>query len=248
MKVLKNPGSYLKRKAIQNLSITALCIVVFSTIVLSEIPHSPLYIDAGRYEGPRALLLLFPLFFAFYFFRRYSGYKQGYEGENRVSKTLSSALSDEYYLINDVTISNGYGNVDHVVLGPNGVFVIETKNYGGKIICYGDEWSSEYTSKKSGNLKRFIHFELGSPSKQAKRNSMRIKRVIESSGIFKARRIWVEAIVVFANQNVDLNINDPTVPILKVEELSNFIVTRKSNIQFTSQELGLMGKQILRQS
>jgi len=248
MKVLKEPGSHLRRKAIQNLTMTAFCIIVFAALMLSDIPHSPLYVDVGRYEGPRALLLILPFFFAFYFFRKYSGYKQGYEGENKVSKILSSTLSNEYYLINDVVFSDGYGNVDHVVLGPNGVFVIETKNYGGKIICYGDEWSRQYTNKKNGSFNRFIHFELGSPSKQAKRNSVRIKRVIESSETFKSRRIWVEGIVVFANQSVDLKISNPTLPILKIEELPDFIVTRKSNIQFTLQETELMGKEILKQA
>jgi hypothetical protein len=248
MKVLKEPEGYLKRKAIQNLTMMALCIIVFAVLTLSDIPHSPLYIDVGRYEGPRVLLLFFPFFFAFYFFRKYSGYKQGYEGENKVSKILSSTLSDEYYLINDVVFSDGHGNIDHVVLGPNGVFVIETKNYGGKIICYGDQWSRQYTSKKNGSFNRFINFELGSPSKQAKRNSMRIKGVIESSETFKSRRIWVEGIVVFANQNIDLKINNPTIPILKIEELPDFIVTRKSNIQLTLQETELMGKEILKQA
>jgi hypothetical protein len=248
MKVLKEPDSYLKRKAVQNLTIMALCIIVFAALTLTDIPHSPLYIDVGRYEGPRALLLFFPFFFAFYFFRKYSGYKQGYEGENKVSKILSSTLSDEYYLINDVVFSEGHGNIDHVVLGPNGVFVIETKNYGGKIICYGDQWSRQYTSKKNASFNRFINFELGSPSKQAKRNSMRIKGVIESSETFKSRRIWVEGIVVFANQNIDLKIDNPTLPILKIGELPSFIVTRKSNIQFTLQEIELMGKEILRQT
>jgi hypothetical protein len=77
---------------------------------------------------------------------------------------------------------------------------------------------------------------------------MRIKRVIESSETFKSRRIWVEGIVVFANQNADLNINNPTIPTLKIGELPSFIVTRKSNIQFTLQETELMGKEILRQT
>jgi len=248
MKVLKEPDGYLKRKAVQNLTMMALCIIVFAVLTLSDIPHSPLYIDVGIYEGPRALLLFFPFFFAFYFFRKYSGYKQGYEGENKVSKILSSTLSDEYYLINDIMISDGHGNIDHVVLGPNGIFVIETKNYGGRIACYGDEWTRQYTSKKPGRFSRFIHFELGSPSKQAKRNSMRIRRLIESSKTFKSRRIWVEGIVVFANQNADLKINNPTLPILKIEELPSFIVTRESNIQFTLQEIELMGKEILRQT
>jgi hypothetical protein len=245
-KVLKEPDSYLKRKAVQNLTIMALCMIAFAVLTLSDVPHSPLYIYVGRYEGPRALLLFFPFFFTFYFFRKYSGYKRGYEGEDKVSKILSSTLSDEYYLINDIMFSDGCGNIDHVVLGPNGIFVIETKNYGGKIACHGDEWTRQYTSKKPGRFSRFIHFELGSPSKQAKRNSMRIKRVIESSKTFKSRRIWVEGIVVFANQNVDLNISNPTLPILKIGELPSLILTRKSNIQFTLQEIELMGKEILR--
>jgi len=246
LKILKESGSYLKRKAVQNLAVVTLCIIVFVALALSETPHSPLYIDVDRFEGTRALLLLFPFFFAFFFFRRYSGYKQGYEGENNVSKILSSILSDEYCLINDVMVSDGHGNVDHVVLGPNGIFVIETKNYGGKIACYGDEWTRQYTSKKPGSFDRFIHFELGSPSKQVKRNSMRIKGLIESSETFKSRRIWVQGIVVFANQNTDLSIKNPTVPILKIGELPSFIAASKSNVRFSVQDIESMGKEILR--
>jgi hypothetical protein len=77
---------------------------------------------------------------------------------------------------------------------------------------------------------------------------MRIKRVIESSEIFKSRRIWVEGIVVFADPNADLDISNPTVSILKIGELPSFIVTRKFHIQFTVQEIELMGKEILTQT
>ena len=246
LKILKESGSYLKRKAFQNLALMALCAIVFAALTLSEIPHSLLYIDVGRFEGIRALLLLFSFLIALFFFRRYSGYKQGYEGESKVSKILSSILSDEYCLINDVMVSDGHGNVDHVVLGPNGIFMIETKNYGGKIACYGDEWTRQYTSKKPGRFDRFIHFELGSPSKQVKRNSMRIKGLIESSETFKSRRIWVQGIVVFANQNADLSVKNPTVPILKIGELPSFIATSKSNVRFSAQEIESIGKKILR--
>lgn len=248
MKVLKESGNYLRIKAMQNLTLTAFCIIVFAVILLSDIPRSPLYIDVGRYEGTRVLLLVFPFFFTFYFFRKFSGWNQGYDGEKRVSRILSSNLSVEYSLINDVTLSDGYGNIDHVVLGPNGVFVIETKNYGGKIICDGDQWSSQYSRKKHGGFSRLVRFELGSPSRQVTRNSMRIKRVIESSETLKLQGIWVTGIVVFANHSADLDIIHPTVPILKISELPNFIAATKSNIQFTPHEIELMGKEILRQT
>ena len=74
-------------------------------------------------------------------FRQYSYYKQGYDGEKQVTKTLNSALNDEYHLINDVNLSDGQWNFDHVVLSPSEVFVIETKNNKGKITCDGDKWA-----------------------------------------------------------------------------------------------------------
>jgi hypothetical protein len=40
-------------------------------------------------------------------------------------------LSDDYYLLNDLYLRDGGGDIDHIVLGPNGVFVLETKNWSG---------------------------------------------------------------------------------------------------------------------
>lgn len=65
-------------------------------------------------------------------------------GEQKVAKTLE-ALSDEYYLINDFAVSfspaiynrqeNDYiksVQIDHILVGPSGIFLIETKNWSEK--------------------------------------------------------------------------------------------------------------------
>lgn len=65
-------------------------------------------------------------------------------GEQKVVKTLE-ALSDEYYLINDFAVSfspaiynkneNDYIKsiqIDHIIVGPSGIFLIETKNWSEK--------------------------------------------------------------------------------------------------------------------
>ena len=65
-------------------------------------------------------------------------------GEQKVVKTLE-ALSDEYYLINDFAVSfsppvynrqeNDYiksVQIDHILVGPSGIFLIETKNWSEK--------------------------------------------------------------------------------------------------------------------
>ena len=55
---------------------------------------------------------------------------QGARGEKSVGFLLSK-LPDAFSVIND--ISTGSGNLDHVVVGPTGVFVIETKNCRGVV-------------------------------------------------------------------------------------------------------------------
>ena len=67
------------------------------------------------------------------------------------------------------------GNIDHIVLGPNGIFVIETKNYKGEISCYGDVWHGDYDTES---------YPIKSVSKQAKRNAVTLKRFIYVYSIF----------------------------------------------------------------
>lgn len=73
-----------------------------------------------------------------------SSFIYGALGEQKVAKTLE-ALSDEYFLINDFAISfstaiynrqeNDYIKsiqIDHVLVAPSGIFLIETKNWSEK--------------------------------------------------------------------------------------------------------------------
>ena len=67
----------------------------------------------------------------------------GKTGEHKVSKILSS-LPREYRILNNVILPNqkGTSQIDHVVVSPYGIFVIETKNYEGWI--FGTENSEKW--------------------------------------------------------------------------------------------------------
>ncbi len=173
-----------------------------------------------------------------YFFIKRSHYKSGYLGEQIVIESLQN-LPDSYSLINDVNLLNSYGNIDHVVLGNNGIFIIETKNFQGEIICNEDEWVRHYEEADKD-------YEIKSPSKQVKGNALKLKQYIESKNIFgKSLRIWVEGIVVFTNEDVILHCNNSTVPILKVSQLCNYILNKESRVKFSSHELEKVTKILL---
>jgi Nuclease-related domain len=56
--------------------------------------------------------------------------ERGAGGEEHVGRLLSS-LGEEWVVIHDATIR--HGNIDHIVIGPAGVFTVETKSRGGTV-------------------------------------------------------------------------------------------------------------------
>jgi hypothetical protein len=73
----------------------------------------------------------------------------GASGESQVSQALKELEPLGYTVINDV--NKGHGNVDHVVVGPTGVFAIETKNRGGRVVADRgrliNRWDAKYASQ-----------------------------------------------------------------------------------------------------
>lgn len=55
-------------------------------------------------------------------------WRTGAEGERKTGAVLDR-LPDGYVVMHDLRMPGGRGNIDHVVVGPTGVFNVETKNY-----------------------------------------------------------------------------------------------------------------------
>lgn len=75
----------------------------------------------------------------------------GSRGEQQVSNTLKEELPDEYYVINDFNVVGNGGKkaqIDHLLIGTNGFFVIETKAYYGRL-------EGKATDEKLKRIKEF---------------------------------------------------------------------------------------------
>ena len=83
----------------------------------------------------------------------------GKAGEHWASEELKKLPQSEYHLLNDLLLkdSKGMHQIDHVVVSPYGIYVVETKNYSGAI--YGDSKYPEWFSYL-GKGKRKIHSPL----------------------------------------------------------------------------------------
>ncbi len=64
--------------------------------------------------------------------RRLGNFLKGAKGEEWVAHELAF-LSSEYTVFNGLRFGGGKQNFDHIIVGPAGVFVVETKNWKGSV-------------------------------------------------------------------------------------------------------------------
>jgi hypothetical protein len=139
-------------------------------------------------------------------------YRAGMRGEDAVAGILQG-FDNRYTLLNGLRIPGADGDIDHVLVGPKGVFVIETKNYRGFVACRGDTWYRKV---------RDAWIPLGrSPSKQAKYNASVLSEYLKGRHLGE----WVYAVVVFANPAMKSIFEDTTVDIVYGDELRAHILT-----------------------
>ena len=171
-----------------------------------------------------AYLVAFSFFIAsVFFFENRTTWSIGAQGEEKVAEYLE-LLNDSYCIIHDVVLPGTTGNIDHIVLGPNGIFVIETKNHKGFITCNRDWWKQ----RKIGRGGTPYLGKIGSPSKQVKKSAVLLSEFIQNR--FKTN-LYINGIVVFANEEAKLKIIDPTVAVLRPQELCNFIQYYRSTLK-----------------
>jgi hypothetical protein len=235
MRKLKASSSYLKNQVRKNLAKAALSLLIFGIILFVLALRVLSTLQVGLLEEIGLLFSLAPLGAFYFYLRKYRVYSGGWQGEKQVAKLLTSKLSDDYYLINDLYLRNGGGDIDHVVLGPNGVFVLETKNWSGNITCNGDDW--QRVGKRNFSA---------SPSRQVKRNALKIKQVIDNSPPLRPMGIWVEGIVVFTNKHATLHLNNSTVAIVQLPQLPNHITAYGSPRHYSREQLETIGKEIIK--
>lgn len=126
---------------------------------------------------------------------------RGERGERRTSSMLSR-LPDFYHVMDNVMIQQrggGSTQIDHVVVSRYGIFVIETKNYTGKI--YGSEgseyWTEYFTWYSRSRFRRGLHSESYRFYNPMRQNMGHIRAL--RSILYKYGTIPYYSVIVFSN-------------------------------------------------
>ena len=129
-------------------------------------------------------------------------YRRGEEGEERVVQLIVQALDGNWTLFRNIQIpGRNKGDLDIVLVGPPGVWVLEVKNFQGKYRNIGDRW--EYFHSKKWTPAK------GNPSQQAFNNAVRLGNFLKADHL----KVFVNAVVVWANEESQLVFENPSTAI-----------------------------------
>jgi hypothetical protein len=79
---------------------------------------------------------------------------RGAIGEIEVAEVLSK-LGPEWTVLHAVPVGSGSSDIDHVVIGPAGVFTINTKNHVGEVFVAGSSFS--INGRKTNHIRNSLH-------------------------------------------------------------------------------------------
>lgn len=131
----------------------------------------------------------------------------GAQGERKVRRVIGETIEEKQYVINDLIIAHDGTTcqIDHIVINPRGIFVIETKNYSGRI--YGSENNRDWTQVLAyGNVKN----KLYNPLKQNATHVYNVRKIVGNLPVY--------SLVVFTQNNTEYIDAENVIPLKRLRK------------------------------
>lgn len=125
----------------------------------------------------------------------------GLVGEDKALRLLAE-LPNTYAVFPDVRVVVGQkaSQLDTIVVGPSGVFVVEVKNYAGVIEGDAVDQKLRHIKRRSGETTFY------NPVKQVTTHAYRLHQYLQHNQM----DIWVQGTVYFANESAKINVVNST--------------------------------------
>jgi hypothetical protein len=156
--------------------------------------------------------------------RRAAQLMTGLSGERQVERVLASELPEDFAVINGLTLPRGAGDIDHLVVGPTGIFLLETKTMAGQVVCAPDgTWHRTRTGRGGTSYAAYI----GDPASQVQRNIFAVRQALRRQlpDPIHNSPPWIEGLLVFAHPKTELQTNQSRVPAVLVGDATLRICT-----------------------
>jgi hypothetical protein len=134
----------------------------------------------------------------------------------RPDQVLEEALKgfDDRYHFYTWTLATPF-----VLLSPQGIYSLTTRDQTGQITATGSQWHSKFSLSRI--LMVFAQEGLGNPTTEAQEQAGRLTSWIQQK--LPEMTPNVQPVIIFIDERAQLNITDPTVPVLDAKGLKKWL-------------------------
>ncbi len=144
--------------------------------------------------------------------------RAGRRGELNVTRALADALPNSCYILNDVNLKTARlrAQIDHLVITPWGLFVLETKNWAGRVA--GDPHAERWTQTRRRDGREQT-IKVGNPILQNRRHVEVLRAWLRAGGVQ-----WdpIVSVIVFP-ADTRCEVQAPEVPLVDDRHVAAFI-------------------------
>lgn len=147
--------------------------------------------------------------------------------DERLAKELKGF--DDRYVLYSWTLPAAY-----VFVGPSGVYAFALREQGGKVSNSGNRWS-----QKGGALRFLAAFSgdgIGNPTADAIEDAGKVQKYLDAH--LPEAGIEVQPLALFTNPNVDLQLNNPAIPVVQSKGLKALLRQRSKDFRIDAATLG----------
>jgi nuclease-like protein len=156
---------------------------------------------------------------------RYRSFRKGRQGEEAVVEKLRSVLDNHWTIFRNLHLPDRKNDLDVVLVGPDGVWVVEVKAYEGTMRAANGKWARQ-TKKGWVKLKE-------DPLAQVTRNATRLNDYLKRNNIVR----YVERAIALSELQPVTNFDSPDVPIWLPPTIEEHVTTLTTRTPLTEKEI-----------
>lgn len=110
----------------------------------------------------------------------------------------------------------------YVFVGPSGIYTFAVREHSGKVINTGNKW--EHKGGRMRFLLAFSNEGIGNPSQDALEDAKKVQAFLAEK--LPDLKIDVQPLALFTNPSVELDLNNPAIPVVKSQGLKALLRQR----------------------
>ncbi|KXK14099.1 MAG: hypothetical protein UZ14_CFX002001319 [Chloroflexi bacterium OLB14] len=127
--------------------------------------------------------------------------------------------------------------VPHLLIGPAGVWVLKPYHQGGKIFYENKKWKNKGGGFFAGYMRIFGQEGIGRPDLEAESEIEAVEKFLKKNITGENAIPEVKAILLFTNENVELEVNDSPIPAMKLKQIKDFMRQMSKNRVLSSGQI-----------